>query len=148
MNPLFTFRTNETSNINFPTYTPTHSGMYSILLQASDQANNSKIARRLVLYDADSEITLSKPNRFLSGEAINVTAISMGDGGMHVTSAIPETGYMWQTSSDGSKTHIVLEWENHFANKIYDSEKLLNLVLAYPTQFAELKDDGVLRSTK
>ncbi|XP_053373172.1 uncharacterized protein LOC123530914 isoform X1 [Mercenaria mercenaria] len=121
--------------------------MYSILLQASDKANNSKIARRLVLYDNDSTIILSKPG-FLSDKPVNVSEISIGDGGMHVISAIQETGYMWQTTKNGTKTRIVLNWENHFVNKIYDNDKLLKLVLKYPTQFADLQDDGVLRSKK
>ncbi|XP_053391927.1 uncharacterized protein LOC123531687 [Mercenaria mercenaria] len=147
LKPIYTFKTNRTSSLNFPTYYPPQTGMYSILLQASDKANNSKIARRLVLYDNDSTIILTKPG-FLSDKPMNVSEISIGDGGMHVISAIPETGYMWQTTKNGTKTRIVLNWENHFVNKIYDTDKLLNRVLGYPTQFADLQDDGVLRSKK
>ncbi|XP_053373169.1 uncharacterized protein LOC123532025 [Mercenaria mercenaria] len=147
LKPIYSFKTNKTSSINFPTYYPPQTGMYSILLQASDKANNSKIARRLVLYDNDSMITLTKPG-FISDKPMKVSEMSLGDGGMHITSAIPETGYMWQTSKNGTKTRIVLNWENHFVNKIYEDEKLLNKVLKYPTQFADLQDDGILRSKK
>ena len=121
--------------------------MYSILLQVSDKANNSKIARRLVLFDNDSSISLSKP-AFNPDMPLNVTDVKKGDGGMHVITAIPETGYMWQTSNNRTYTRIVLDWEKHFVNKIHDQGKLLNRVLKYPTQFAELQDDGVLRSKK
>ncbi|XP_053373171.1 uncharacterized protein LOC128546533 [Mercenaria mercenaria] len=147
LKPIYSFKTNKTSSINFPTYYPPQTGMYSILLQASDKANNSKIARRLVLYDNDSMITLTKPG-FISDKPMKVSEMSLGDGGMHITSAIPETGYMWQTSKNGTKTRIVLNWEKHFINEIYDDEKLLNRVLKYPTQFADLQDDGILRSKK
>jgi hypothetical protein len=148
LKPIFTFRTNLTSHIDFPTFTPNDTGMYSILLQASDMANNSKIARRLVLYDNGSNITLTKPG-FLTGEPINATTMKLGDGGMHVVSAIPETGYMWQTSEEGNrKTHIIVDWRNHFVNQVVERKRLLNKVLPYPTQFAHLEDDGVLRSKK
>ncbi|XP_053373157.1 uncharacterized protein LOC123531756 [Mercenaria mercenaria] len=147
LHPVFNYRTNETNPVNFPTYTPKQPGMYSILLQAADRANNSKIARRLVLFDNHSNITLTKPG-FLSGKPINVSDISVGDGGMHVISAIRETGYMWQTSTNGTKTRIILDWQNHFVNKKHEDGKFLNRVLEYPIQFADLEDDGVLRSKK
>jgi hypothetical protein len=147
LKPIYQFETNKTSSINFPTYHPPETGMYSILLQVSDKANNSKIARRLVLYDNDSSITLTKP-AFNPYMPINVSDIKIGDGGMHVITAIPETGYIWQTSNEKNKTRIVLNWKNHFVNTIYDQGKLLNRVLKYPTQFADLQDDGVFRSKK
>ncbi|XP_053391930.1 uncharacterized protein LOC123531686 [Mercenaria mercenaria] len=147
LKPVFNFRTNETYSIEFPTYTPSQPGMYSILLRTADHANNSKIARRLVLFDNHSNITLTKPG-FLSGKAINVSDISVGDGGMHVISAEPETGYMWQTTKNGTKTRIILDWQNHFVNKKHEDGKFLNRVLAYPIQFAKLQEDGILRSEK
>lgn len=110
-------------------------------------ANNSKIARRLVLYDNESSITRGKPG-FLADKQINVTSMWIGDGGMHVITAIPETGYMWQTSVSGTKTRIILDWKNHFVNKLHYNKKLLNKVIPYPTQFAELEDSGILRSKK
>jgi hypothetical protein len=143
LKPIHQFKTNKTSSINFPTYYPLETGMYSILLQVSDKANNSKIARRLVLYDNDSFITLTKP-AFNPNMSIDVSDIKIGDGGMHVITAIPETGYMWQSSNHDTKTRIVLNWENHFVNRIYDQDKLLNRVLTYTAQFVEIQNEGDL----
>ncbi|KAH3833714.1 hypothetical protein DPMN_107027 [Dreissena polymorpha] len=61
LSPVFSYMENNTGSPTFPTYTPPSAGMFSILLQTSDKANNSKIARRLVLYDNESSITLTKP---------------------------------------------------------------------------------------
>jgi hypothetical protein len=76
--------------------------------------------------------------------SIDVSDVKIGDGGMHVITAIPETGYMWQSSNHDTKTQIVLNWENHFVNRIYDQDKLLNRVLTYTAQFVEIQNEGDL----
>ncbi|WAR10657.1 FGFR1-like protein [Mya arenaria] len=123
--------------------------MFSILLTAADMANNTKVARRLVLFDNSSEITLTKPG--LSAkmpDSEDIENMVFGDGGLYIVSAIKETGFMWQTSDNGSQSRIEINWNNHFVNKLYDKGKLLNKVLPYPTQFLDLEDDGILRSKK
>ncbi|XP_052278482.1 uncharacterized protein LOC127876967 isoform X2 [Dreissena polymorpha] len=77
-----------------------------------------------------------------------VMAMKEGDGGIYVTSAIKETGYMWQTSQNDTKTNLVFKWASHFVNKVHADGKLLNSILPYPTQFKALEDDGILRSKK
>ncbi|WAR10652.1 hypothetical protein MAR_035728, partial [Mya arenaria] len=149
LSPVFTYTENKTDNVTFPTFTPKHSGMFSILLTTADMANNTKIARRLVLYDNSSEITLTKPGLYAKmPDSEDIENMVFGDGGLYIVSAIKETGFMWQTSDNGSQSRIEISWNNHFVNKLYDKGKLLNKVLPYPTQFLDLEDDGVLRSKK
>ncbi|WAR10291.1 FGFR2-like protein [Mya arenaria] len=149
LSPVFTYTENNTNNVEFPTFTPPRSGMFSVLLTAADRANNTKIARRLVLFDDSSEITITKPGLFMKMPDVNdVEQMVVGDGGLYIVSAIKETGFMWQTSVNDSKSRIEINWENHFINKLHDNGKLLNKVLPYPTQFQDLEDDRILRSKK
>jgi len=57
-------------------------------MTVSDNANNSRIARRVVLYDNASKITLNT------------------DKPLFVSSAVAETGYTWQTPSKRSGRHL------------------------------------------
>ncbi|XP_052814816.1 uncharacterized protein LOC128241772 [Mya arenaria] len=149
LSPVFTYTENNTNNVEFPTFTPPRSGMFSVLLTAVDMASNTKIARRLVLFDDSSEITITKPGLLTKmPNPEDVEQIVVGDGGLYIVSAIKETGYLWQTSSNDSKSQIEINWANHFKNKVHDEGKLLNKVLPYPTQFQDLEDDGILRSKK
>lgn len=149
LNPVFSRHINNTGSVEFPGFLPSESGMYSVLLQIADHANNSKIARQLVLFDKISVIEFTKPGMIQQmPTAEDIELMYRGDGGFHVLTAIPETGYLWQTASNNSRTNIVFNWENHFVNKIIEKGKLLNKVLPYPTQFEKLQDDGVLRSSK
>ncbi|KAL3832082.1 hypothetical protein ACJMK2_023760 [Sinanodonta woodiana] len=130
LNPIHSADINHTRASNYSyVHTPRESGMYSVLLQATDKANNSKIARRLVLYDSLSNISLNEDTLFVS-------------------SAVNETGYMWQTSKNGTKTEYTVQWTNHFFNKFISDGKLLNKVSAYPIQFQEIQNDGILKSEK
>ncbi|XP_052812776.1 uncharacterized protein LOC128240261 isoform X2 [Mya arenaria] len=149
LSPVFTYTENDTNNVEFPIFTPPRSGMFSILLTIADMANNTKIARRLVLFDDSSEITITKPGLLTKmPDAEDVEQMVVGDGGLYIVSAIKDTGFLWQTSEKNSKSRIEINWENHFINKLHDDGKLLNKVLPYPTQFQDLEDDGVLRSKK
>ncbi|KAL5006959.1 hypothetical protein ScPMuIL_015765 [Solemya velum] len=98
------------------TFTPDEAGMYSIVLEASDMANNTVYARRVVLYDPDSSITINTDDNSL----IRVlTAYNVGS--------------TWQECVMGGRpTSISVSWHNHFANKVHEDGKLLNKVRAYP----------------
>ncbi|XP_052278483.1 LOW QUALITY PROTEIN: uncharacterized protein LOC127876968 [Dreissena polymorpha] len=146
LSPVFSYMENNTGSPTFPTYTPPSAGMFSILLQTSDKANNSKIARRLVLYDNESSITLTKPGLAYGMPDLEQVMAVRKVMVESTSSAIRETGYMWQTSQNGTNTTLVFSWMSHFVNKIHDDGKLLNTILPYPTQFQDLEDDGVLRS--
>ena len=67
---------NYTLNIILPS-----DGPYSFVLQVSDRAGNLQYARRLLLFDATSRLTVNS----------NLP--------LRITSAIPQTGYIWQNSS-------------------------------------------------
>lgn len=56
-------------------------GPYSFVLQVSDRAGNLQYARRLLLFDATSQLAINS----------NIA--------LRVTSAISQTGYIWQNSS-------------------------------------------------
>ncbi|WAQ93656.1 hypothetical protein MAR_006127 [Mya arenaria] len=115
-------------------YTPDEPGMYSVLLKVSDMANNSRIARRFVLYDDTSVISVSNEM----------------DKKLYISSAVEETGYAWQTpsNSDDNIVTVNVRWDGHFANKLHEDGKFLAEIEKYPTQFKEIEDDGILMSLK
>jgi len=55
--------------------------IYSVVMNIADVANNSRNARRFVLYDNSSQISLDEERP------------------LFVSSAVAETGYSWQTPS-------------------------------------------------
>ncbi|XP_060601820.1 uncharacterized protein LOC132755046 [Ruditapes philippinarum] len=132
LKPVFTKTITHNRNIAFPSYKPEEPGMYSVLVETRDFANNSRIARRLVLFDDQSDIILNENP----------------DGKLYVSSAVNETGYMWQTSSEGNDVTIDVAWSNHFINRLIEDNKLLYRVDSYPIQFKEIQDDGILYSQK
>lgn len=133
LNPNFSAIVQHSSKIMYPEYTPELPGIYSVLLTACDEANNSRIARRFALYDPLSNISLNEAK----------------DGKLYVSSADEENGYNWQTKveNDGY-TSFVVNWNNHFVNRIHHKGKFLNKILAYPIQFQDIEDDGILSSRK
>ncbi|KAL3832348.1 hypothetical protein ACJMK2_024000 [Sinanodonta woodiana] len=58
-------------------YTPSEEGMFSVLLQAVDKANNSKIARRFLLYVPSSNISLNTRYMWQTTKAGKTTEISV-----------------------------------------------------------------------
>ncbi|XP_052800641.1 uncharacterized protein LOC128231640 [Mya arenaria] len=133
IDPVFHITMNHTAGIMSTQYTPDEPGMYSVLLKVSDMANNSRIARRFVLFDATPEITIS----------------SEPDKKLYISSAVKETGYAWQTPSVGDdKVTVNVRWVGHFANQLHEDGKFLAEIEKYPIQFKELEDDGILMSQK
>ena len=73
-------------------------------METRDLSNNSRIARRFVLYDDTSDITVGTEDR------------------LYFTTAMAETGYKWQTTSDGGSINIMNNKEIHlyiFLNIFY-----------------------------
>lgn len=58
--------------------------IHSVLMEARDNANNSRIARRFVIFDQASAIILNTEN----------------SGKLYVSSANADTDYKWQTTVD------------------------------------------------
>ncbi|XP_071102429.1 uncharacterized protein [Haliotis cracherodii] len=108
---------NGTPRVEYPPPTP---GMYSVILEASDRANNSRYARRLFLYDNVSNVTTNDNDP------------------LFISSAAADTGHTWQANVDAE---VVVEWGGHFANDVHDKGNFLNEVLEYPTQFADIEKE-------
>ncbi|XP_050388394.2 uncharacterized protein LOC126807689 [Patella vulgata] len=118
LGPIKIAEVNHSGNIDYPSYTLTEPGLYSIILQVADTANNSVYIRRFCLYDpnSNSNIQLSDdPNTRL-----------------RVTSASPESNFTWQGNMDGI---IRVNWTNYFFNEFVEKNHLLNKILDYPLQF-------------
>ncbi|XP_052232523.1 angiopoietin-1 receptor-like [Dreissena polymorpha] len=133
LNPVFSVVIPHTSGtIQYPQYTPSAPGVYSVLLEVRDFSNNSRIARRFVLYDATSSVSLN-----------NATAK------LYVSSAVEETGYTWQTpAATGNQVTVSVAWPNYFVNHVHEDGLFLGEIEQYPIQFNEIQDDGVLSSQK
>ncbi|VDI79548.1 Hypothetical predicted protein, partial [Mytilus galloprovincialis] len=97
-------------------YTPPEPGMYSIILDVADKANNSRFARQFVLYDPVSNITTDETSE------------------LFVSSAEQETHYHWQSNVQ-NQTHygppLHVSWKGHFRNKFHEDNKLLNAILPF-----------------
>ncbi|KAK7095841.1 uncharacterized protein [Littorina saxatilis] len=92
-------------------------GMYSVILEAGDLANNTKYVRRLVVYDPNPTITTDPAQRF------------------YVTSANAAGNYTYQNDISAP---ITITWAKHFRNALHEENNLLGKVRPYPK---ELRDD-------
>ena len=79
-------------------------GAYSILLQTLDNAGNIRYSRRLVLYDRSSTLNIDPTSP------------------LTVTSALPQTNYRWQNST---QEPIVVSGVGHFYNSLLQFRDLL-----------------------
>ncbi|KAH3716775.1 uncharacterized protein LOC127855045 [Dreissena polymorpha] len=133
INPVYSVIVPHTNDpIQYPVFTPVEPGMYSVLLEVRDNANNSRIARRFVLYDNTSSISLN-----------NDTAK------LYVSSAVEETGYKWQApASTGTNVTVSVAWPNYFVNRLHVDNQFLAEIEKFPVQFKEIQADGVLSSEK
>ncbi|XP_052223457.1 uncharacterized protein LOC127839217 isoform X2 [Dreissena polymorpha] len=126
--PLLENRVNHTGNTTVQnlfstTFTPPEPGMYSIVMEVTDNANNSIFTRRFALYDNVSSVTTNP----------------LSVHGLHATSAAPETGYRWQTETKSIK----LDWKDYFVNKVHHEKKFLNKIKKFPTLFDDLELIGI-----
>ncbi|XP_052796120.1 uncharacterized protein LOC128228694 [Mya arenaria] len=134
IDPVFSETLNHTDGEMSSSYTPDEPGMYSVLLKVSDMANNSRIARRFVLYDDTSVISVSNET----------------DKKLYISSAVEETGYTWQTPSTSkeNKVTVNVRWDGHFANKLHEDGKFLAEIEEFPIKFRDIEYDGILMSLK
>ncbi|XP_021363702.1 uncharacterized protein LOC110456947 isoform X2 [Mizuhopecten yessoensis] len=104
-------------NETFPMYTPDTIGMYTILLEVADKANNTMYARRLLLYDNSSEISINDNNMDIYG--------SVG------------IEHLWISTlqNESSLGHpIQIGWADHFVNKEHVRLKLLTRVSPFKSE--------------
>ncbi|KAK3090895.1 hypothetical protein FSP39_015547 [Pinctada imbricata] len=119
LNPMHSSTILKINLREFPTYTPDAPGMYSIVLEVSDQANNTMYARSLVLYDSNPFVTINDDE----------------NNKIKVESAEEESDWLWQSTLDdetGTGSPIRVSWRGHFTNKILVDKKLLNPVNPFP----------------
>ncbi|XP_064614578.1 uncharacterized protein LOC135478236 [Liolophura sinensis] len=112
--PVYSHQANGSlAGLETDNYTPDTAGMYSVYLQVSDKANNSRYARTLVLYDPSSQVEIN----------------TSPDAELFVSSASSEVDFHWQTNL---QSPITVSWKKHFRNKFHEVNSLLNRVLPYP----------------
>lgn len=85
-------------------YTLPGPGMYSVILEAADLANNTKYVRRLCLFDPDSQITVDSQQR------------------LYVQAANQQTNY---TYINNASAPLVVTWHRYFRNALHEDEALL-----------------------
>jgi len=84
--------------------------LYCLTLEVEDVADNVRQCRRFILVDKTTFIETHPDQPF------------------QFTSASPDTGYIWQTHHND----ICLSWKEHFINKFYLDNELLNGIEASP----------------
>ena len=100
------------SNLTSQSYIPPRPGLYSVVLGASDLANNTKYVRRLVLFDPVSHVT-SDP-----------------DHDLFVSTASEAANYSYQSNISSD---VVVTWEGHFRNAFVEDNGLLGELDALPS---------------
>ncbi|KAK7096234.1 hypothetical protein V1264_005552 [Littorina saxatilis] len=105
------------SNYSIQHFTLREPGMYSVILELGDQANNTRYVRRLVLYDPTPVITADPVHAFF------------------VTSASMAANYTFQNNISAP---ITVTWEGHFRNAFHEDNNLLGQVRAYPPELRDL----------
>jgi hypothetical protein len=121
--PLFIEEiTNITEPLQFPVFTPPEPGIYSCILEVSDEANNTRYARRFVIYDKTSQVTVQDNNP------------------LYCMSASEPSGYKWQTNinndNDG-KTRVDISWADHFVNEVHEAGHFLSPVGIYEPRLTD-----------
>ncbi|CAG2221017.1 unnamed protein product [Mytilus edulis] len=102
--------------IKFPTYEPKDPGVYSVIIEVNDRANNSKYARRFVIYDNTSEITTSEIDR------------------LYATSASNDSQFSWMTKFS---QQVDVSWNNHFLNDVHEKGHFLAKILDYTPRLSD-----------
>jgi len=120
--PLFIEEiTKITEPLQFPVFTPTEPGIYSCILEVSDEVNNTRHARRFVIYDKTSQVTVQDDNP------------------LYCMSASESNGYKWQTNinNDDGKTRVDISWADHFVNEVHEAGHFLNPVGPYQPRLTD-----------
>ncbi|XP_076090378.1 uncharacterized protein LOC143062598 [Mytilus galloprovincialis] len=114
--PVFIREVNVTNQIQYPTFPPTEPGVYSCILEVSDNANNTRYARRFVLYDKTSTVT------------------TQHDKPIKCTTASSSTGYTWQTNGEDT---VQISWKDHFINTVHADGHFLSPISAYEPRLTD-----------
>lgn len=105
---IYSVASNESGqNVYESTFELPIEGAYSVVLETLDNAGNIRFSRRLLLYDNSSTLNID-PTAPLT-----------------VTSAVPQTNYLWQNSTQEA---IVVSGVGHFYNSLLRTDDLLSPV--------------------
>ena len=111
-----------TEPLKFPVFTPPEPGIYSCILEVSDVANNTRYARRFVIYDKTSQVTVRDDNP------------------LYCKSASESSDYQWQTNIDNDingKTRVDISWADHFENEVHEAGHFLSPVGPYQQRLTD-----------
>lgn len=124
LDPIFSQKFNHTGGELSMSYTPPNPGVFAMILEASDRANNSDYVSRYVVYDPSSTIE-----------------IQTGDHDIKALSGSKNASFKWQilSSSSQSGLHLEFSWKGHFINRLHYEGGFLNKIEDYTPQ---LKDNN------
>jgi hypothetical protein len=111
MDPFYREERNA-SDLPFPEFTPPDSGVYSVILQVTDKANNSEFARQIAIYDPNSTISV------------------ISDTNLFVSTAEKLSNYSWQSEC----STVQITWDDYFINNFHLQNHLLLPVEKFPIQ--------------
>ncbi|XP_060067030.1 uncharacterized protein LOC132547281 [Ylistrum balloti] len=100
------------SNSSDPSYLPPSPGMYSIILEVGDKANNTKYSRRMLLFDDESNVTTTANPIKIEG-------------------AVGDVNNSWINNLHDP---VVVSWQGHFRNKKHEEYHFLNAVATFKPQ--------------
>uniref|UniRef100_K1PM75 Uncharacterized protein n=1 Tax=Magallana gigas TaxID=29159 RepID=K1PM75_MAGGI len=104
-------------------YTPQKPGVFAMILEASDSANNSDyVSRYVVVYDPSSTIE-----------------IQTGDADIKALYGSKNASFKWQVLSSSSQSGLNLEfsWRGHFINRLHHEGGFLNTIESYSPQLQD-----------
>ncbi|XP_076439275.1 uncharacterized protein LOC143278130 isoform X2 [Babylonia areolata] len=97
-------------------YTPPSGGLYALILEAADRANNTRFVRRFALYDPGSDVTVDPTRR------------------LRFSSASPAANFSYQNSTGA---RIKLTWKDVFRNALHEDLGVLGEVEPFPPQLED-----------
>lgn len=123
LDPIFSQKFNHTGGELSMSYTPTNPGVFAMILEASDRANNSDYVSRYVVYDPSSTIE-----------------IQTGDDDIKALSGSKNASFKWQvlTSSSQSSLNLEFSWRGHFINRLHHEGGFLNNIESYTPQLRDI----------
>lgn len=125
LDPIFSQKFEHSNQEKEAVFRATNPGVYAMILEASDRANNSEYVARYVVYDPNSSIELQT-----------------GENDIKALSGSPNASFKWVILSSPSQSDIALEfsWKSHFINRQQHEGGFLNTIEEYRPQ---LEDENV-----
>nr|XP_034310481.1 uncharacterized protein LOC105321794 [Crassostrea gigas] len=122
LDPIFSQKFNHSDGDLSMSYTPQKPGVFAMILEASDSANNSDYVSRYVVYDPSSTIE-----------------IQTGDADIKALSGSKNASFKWQVLSSSSQSGLNLEfsWRGHFINRLHHEGGFLNTIESYSPQLQD-----------